>query len=107
MAVNIKDIYKYLQAEDIKTNLTEAIEDVNRNIADKSTFATNVRKITLVIDIQPNDERDQATVDINIKTALARRVADPRMVFLGKHEPLPFDASQPTLEEGKKKGKSK
>ncbi|MEK5528492.1 replication terminator protein [Viridibacillus sp. FSL R5-0468] len=49
----------------------QAMQQVVENISDPNTEATKIRKVTIVLTLKPNDERDLAPMQIDVKTQLA------------------------------------
>ena len=60
--------------------INRAMEEVTKNIQDPNTDATAVRKITVVIAMKPNENRNFVAAGVQTKTQLA-----PRAISMGKN----------------------
>jgi hypothetical protein len=69
-------------------------EEVESNIEDPTTYATNVRKINITIFVKPVSEKDSGEIWMETKTGLARRNVEPQAVAFGTDK-------NPTLELAK------
>lgn len=68
----------------LSEQLNRELESVTRNIQDPNTDAKKVRKITVVMTIKPNDQRNFSTVGIETKSALAPTLGAVTALSMGK-----------------------
>lgn len=61
-------------------------DKVLRNIADPNTEATDVRKVTVVIALQPDDEREVGEVNVKVTSKLAGVKGARTRVYFGRHK---------------------
>lgn len=64
--------------------IDEKLDAITENIADVATAPTAKRKLTIEVEISPNENRDAGTVRCKIKTHLASDVIESSTVFFGR-----------------------
>lgn len=62
------------------------LDKVLRNIADPNTDPTAVRRVTLVVAIQPDDDREVGEVSVKATAKLAGLKGARTRVFFGRHQ---------------------
>lgn len=65
--------------------INRAMEEVTKNIQDPNTDATAVRKITVVIAMKPNENRNFVAVGVQTKTQLAPALGAATAISMGKN----------------------
>ena len=54
----------------VEEKLQYALDEVAANIADPNTDAKKARKVTMTLTLKPNEQRNIATLDIDVKTSM-------------------------------------
>lgn len=65
--------------------INRAMEEVTKNIQDPNTDATAVRKITVVIAMKPNENRNFVAAGVQTKTQLAPALGAATAISMGKN----------------------
>lgn len=60
-----------------------ALREVVKNVDDPNTDSTAKRRITLTIDIQPREDRQECTVTVGVKQTLAPVIAHSATIHVG------------------------
>lgn len=69
---------------EIIDKLSRELERVAQNIVDKNTDPKKERKVTLQISFKPNENREQLTTNITVKTSLAPERGIDTLILMGK-----------------------
>ena len=77
----MRDLNKFMGGA-LAEKLEQAMVDVGENILDPNYPAKGKRKFTVTITFDPDEERDSAKANLEVKTALApRKPVEQRMLF--------------------------
>lgn len=77
----MRDLNKFMGGA-LAEKLEQAMVEVGENILDPNYPAKGKRKITVTITFDPDEERDIAKANLEVKTALApRKPVEQRMLF--------------------------
>lgn len=71
-------------------SLESDLDNMEANIQDPSTNATNTRRLNISVIVSPGSERDTGDVRIETRSTLARRTVLEDTVTFGGHRALPM-----------------
>jgi hypothetical protein len=74
MIKGLEKVFDIIKNE--KAAIDAALAEINANVTDPNTHPTNKRRLTLNFLITPNSERTSGSIELEIKSTLARRVTE-------------------------------
>jgi hypothetical protein len=98
---NVKDLAGILSDTKNKAAIEKILKEIDENIEDKNTKATNVRKLVVELVFNPGGERDASAYQVVIKKKLADYKSEPEIALVGKHQSLPIREKEPKKKSAK------
>ena len=86
----------------VRERFDHAMLQAMENILDPNTKATGTRRVTITLDMKPNEDRDQVLVSANVQTKLQPRAGVGPLLLLGQdiHGSVEFKELAPGQKPG-------
>jgi len=86
----------------VRERFDHAMLQAMENILDPNTKATGTRRVTITLDMKPNEDRDQVLVSANVQTKLQPRAGVGTLLLLGQdiHGSVEFKELAPGQKPG-------
>lgn len=100
---NVKDLSTVLGEKKNKEAIDKYLTEIDANIEDKNTKATNVRFLSIKLVFNPGGERDASDYQVIIDRKLAPYKSEPDIALVGKHQSLPIREKEAKPKKKKEK----